>query len=459
MLSTLIWFVASMMAAFSAIVTSIYNKLRATVILIILSTLLGILGYKGGSYCYYWLKQLGLPMCIAVDGASVLLVLLSGIVSAAALVAARMLNEEREQLGLAITSIHFTMIGLAYAYSLPLFYIFWELMLLASSFLVYLWDKRIAIQFFIYMHAGSLLLLVAMGILASEKATIFGSSVLGTGYGLIAFSLILVAFAIKLGVFPFHTWLPRTYTSLPGSSAAVISGIVTSAGAYGLYRLLHGIKWLNLPQSVAFTGFWLGATSAIVGALAALLARRLGFIASYSSISHGGFMYAGLVSLSRLAAAGALYIMFAHGIVKPLFFLLASILAKQAGSDDIRDMGLYAKTMPLTAFIGFVTALSLAGAPVFALFPGEITVIIALAEAALNPIAVAILVTALFLAAAYALRYWLRVFWRPVVMVPRRLPSEPPRRLLLVPLTLAIIAIVAGVLPAPIFSLLGAMLP
>ncbi|OWJ54532.1 hypothetical protein Pdsh_06650 [Pyrodictium delaneyi] len=428
------------------------GRRAASIISITVSAIITLLA-NGDAVCRSWLAVVNAPVCMGLDTVSKLFAALSALVAITVIVYAGRAGVTcrggEAVFEIVVTAIHASVIGLVYAYSLPLFYVFWELVLIVSTVLVWLWSPRRAPEFFIYMHAGSLLLLVAVGALLAANAPVFGGNVVDASLSTIALPLALIAFAIKLGVFPFHTWLPRTYTSVPPFAAGLLAGVVTSIGAYGMYRFTTGFHWPHQTTAMLEAAMWLGITSAIVGALRALSANRLGFIASYSSIGHSGIIYAGLAAGHPLAAAGGVLAALAHGIVKPLFFLVAGVLEKQSGSDDIRSMGVFARSMPVTAFAAFVAAMSLAGAPPFAMFPGELLIVLGVGRV-YGIAAVAALALAVLSSAAYALRFWLRVFWHPSVTVPRTLPSEAPSRLLVPLLILAAAAIALGVLPGPI---------
>ena len=418
-----------------------------------LTLLAGLVEY-GGTSCVVWFTLLQAPLCFGLSGVSMGLAFAAFIAAVAIIGFAEAWGLEKVDVFRCwVTLVYAVLLGLVYATSLVAFYVFWELLMVVAVLMVRSWDRRIALQFFIYTHLGSLLLLVSISALIALGVTVFGVSLGANMLTLAALGLALTAFAIKFGVFPFHTWLPRTYARLPYPLAAVLAGLVGSGGAYGMYRFLAGFNWPGTALTLLTVAVWVGAISALVGGLRALSAGRIGELAAYSSIGHGSFVFAGLASLTRLAVAGSAYYLIANCVVKSLFFLVAGATVLAAGTDDLRRMGLFARTMPLTAFSAFAASLSIAGMPPFALFPGELFVIIGVGSKLFW--AAVLLAIAAFASAAYAVRFWVRVFWHPPTAVPRTLPREASWGLVLPMLALSITSLLMGSLPPIVYSLIG----
>jgi len=410
------------------------GKRKTSIVLAAASFAVTIPALGGGSLQVNWLPIVGASIALNYDVAS--LVTLAAVLAATILplIHAWLHDTTGRLWEAAALACYASMVGLVTAWSLVLFYIYWELLVIASTILIAVWNRRLALAYFAYMQVGSLLLLVSIGILLANGVSVFTRA---ATMPVVAAILAAVGFAVKLGIVPFHTWLPMVYTGLPEPAAAVVSGAVTVAGAYGFYRFAP-----IMPDGVLSKLFWLGAVSAALGALAALASNKLAEIASYSSIGHGGFAFAGIAA-GGLAAAGSLYMMAGHSIVKPLLFLVIDVVHRATGITDVRRLGLLMRTMPLTAFAGFVAALSLAGAPVFALFPGELAVVIGSCRVyGLN--AAGWLAATAFLAACYAARLWLRVFWHPPALTAYKLPREPPAASLAALLALSALALAIG---------------
>ena len=428
-------FTISQTAAWAAVAAAYKGARRLSALLATASALAILASLNTPAWQTSWLPFIGATIALYLDAAAALVALVSLPAVLLPLIHGWISGTGRRVSDAAALACYASILGLAFSWSVVVFYIYWELLLIASTVLIAAWNRRLAISYFVYMQLGSLLLLVAVGVLLANNVATFSQRL---HVDMLAAVLLVVAFAVKLGVVPFHTWLPRVYTTLPEHVAAIVSGAVTGAGAYGLYRFS-----IYIPPDVAVKMFWMGAISAAIGALAALASNKLAEIAAYSSIGHSGFTLAGILC-GGYAAAGALYLMAGHAIVKPLYFLVSDVVRRRSGQDDIRRLGLLARTMPLTAFAGFVAALSLAGAPAFALFPGELATVVGVARTAgLN--SAGMLATAAFLSACYAARFWLRVFWHPPAMPAYKLPREPPAKMVAPLIALAVIALSIGV--------------
>ncbi|MCY0868585.1 MAG: proton-conducting transporter membrane subunit [Desulfurococcus sp.] len=442
-------FLVSMITACLGVVASVFSVTSIVFATVVISTLVTLTASDGPA-CVPWLDSI--PLCLGIDLVSKLFAILSSVVITAVLVYSWETKLRKGALQPVVVGLHAVVIGLVYSFSLLLFYVFWEITLLLATVIVWLWEPRRALVFFVYMHAGSLLLLVSISLLLSSGITVFGAIVPARLAGL-ALALALTAFAIKLGIFPFHTWVPVTYTAIPSSVAGIIAGVVTNIGAYGMYRFIVDLTWPQALTGIQSIAAWLGVVSALIGALRALASNKLDLIVSYSSVSHMGVVYAGLVVLDRLALAGGILLAIANGIVKALFFLLTDVLKDRAGTNDIRRMGLFAYNMPLTAFTAFTAAMSLAGLPPFALFPGELLVALGIGGKMGVKILV-VLALAMIASTAYALRFWHNIFWHPEITIPKPPPREPPIRILMPLIALSIISIILGAAPALIIELL-----
>jgi NADH-quinone oxidoreductase subunit M len=268
------------------------------------------------------------------------------------------------------------MMGTFVATDLFLFYVFWELMLLPMYFLIGLWGgpKRefAAIKFFIYTLVGSVLMLGAFlaiyfqtktfsipEILAKNGSIFPGNDVLRT----ILFVGLFIGFAIKVPVFPFHTWLPLAHVEAPTPISVILAGVLLKMGGYGLMRM--AFPWF--PDVVHAAWPWL-ATLAIVsiiyGALVALAQTDWKKLVAYSSVSHMGYVLLGLATLTPEGVNGAVLQMFSHGILSGMMFLLVGVMYDQVHHRDMNRFGGLATTLPkytFIAMIGFFGALGLPG--------------------------------------------------------------------------------------------------
>ncbi len=382
------------------------------------------------------------------------------------------------------------LLGVFLSSNLILFYIFWEFMLLPSYFIIGEWGyrdpKKVAFKFFIFTHAGALVTLVGIAI---AYATLLGNldifqmaqaaavSEEWKNIWVLPFTLVVIGFIVKLGAFPFYTWLPDAHGEAPAPMSALLSGIIIETGAYAIYRI--GIQTFVVPvmglENVPTVLQWLailGITSAIYGGFLALRETDIKRLVAYSSVSQAGYMIAGLgvgaAALAPyvsgqgpldpggvLALAGVLFHLVAHSWSKGLLFLVSGSVMHQTHKRDITEMGMLLHKMPATGFAGFVSSFSIAGAPPFPVFWGEIMMIIgaAMSNITYAKLIAGLLALATVFSAAYMLRFWLYVFWR-------RKPEagsvdevkEAPLAMSGSMVLLAVLLILIGILPGLLFT-------
>lgn len=325
-----------------------------------------------------WIKvgSFDIRYAMDVDGISVLLVLLTGILGFIACLSGFGIQKNVRGYFAMYFLLLTGMMGTFVATDLFLFYVFWELMLLPMYFLIGLWGgpKRefAAIKFFIYTLVGSVLMLGAFlaiyfqtktfsipEILARHESIFPGNDVLRT----ILFVGLFIGFAIKVPVFPFHTWLPLAHVEAPTPISVILAGVLLKMGGYGLIRM--AFPWF--PDVVHSAWPWL-ATLAIIsivyGALVALAQTDWKKMVAYSSVSHMGYVLLGLATLTTAGVNGAVLQMFSHGILAGMMFLLVGVMYDQVHHRDMNRFGGLATTLPkytFIAMIGFFGALGLPG--------------------------------------------------------------------------------------------------
>jgi NADH-quinone oxidoreductase subunit M len=273
------------------------------------------------------------------------------------------------------------MSGTTLADDMFLFYLFWELMLVASSILILIWgegERRgpIALKYFIFTHLGSLLVLVGLIVLYDATGTDTFSALragvtLDPGLTRMVIGLFLVGFSVKMAVFPVHLWLPDAHTVAPMPVTIMLAAAMLSMGTYGILRFPLGIFTRADVASFALPMMIGGLFSEVYGALMALAERDVKRIIAYSSVSQMGYILFGLGTLTAEGITGATLHVVYHAIVKALLFMGAGWVIESTGRRRIGELGGLSKRMPLAALCTGIGALAIAGMPPFCIFDSE----------------------------------------------------------------------------------------
>lgn len=374
-----------------------------------------------------WFTLVGLPVdyALTVDGLNLWLVLLTTF-----LVPLTMLgtwNSLKDRIGTfaaLFLLLETGMLGALMAQDLFFFYLFWEAMLIPMYFMIGVWggDERryAANKFFLYTLSGSLLWLVALLYLAN-KAGGFNPVLMGQAASALPFAVqgwlfiaFAVAFAIKVPLFPLHTWLPDAHVQAPTAGSVILAGVLLKLGGYGFIRFaipmfpqaaMHYAKPIALLSVIAI----------VYGALVAMVQRDIKKLVAYSSVSHMGFVMLGLASFTVIGTQGAMLQMLNHGISTGALFLLVGMLYDRAHTRMIADFGGVAVKMPVfTAFFLIVT-LSSIGLPLTNGFVGEFWILNGtfLSGFTWGRLYACLATSGVLLGAVYMLWMFKRVFWGP----------------------------------------------
>ncbi len=373
-----------------------------------------------------WIPAVGINYSLGVDGISLLLVLLTALLTLVCIGASFRIAQKAKNYMAFMLLLECGILGVFLATNLFLFYVFWELMLIPAYFLVGGWGgaRRIyaALKFVLYTSVGSLLMLagiIALGYyhqVASGSYTLDLASLLNTKLdGTVQTWLFLAfaaAFAIKVPFFPFHSWLPDTYSEAPAPVTALLAGAMSKTGAYGFLRFCIPL----FPQA-AQTLAPLFSTLAVIGilycAILALTQRDLKRLLGYSSISHLGVIMLGLFAFNIQGAEGGVLQMVNHGITIAALFLIVGFLEERTGTRRISDLGGLATRVPILATVMLIATLSSLGLPGLNSFAGEF---LSLLGAFRSSVAFGVLGTAVVVPAAwYMLRFFLSVMEGPRV--------------------------------------------
>jgi len=367
-----------------------------------------------------WIPKYGIHYAIGVDGLSVFLVMLSALLMPLCVLSSWHYIESRWRGYYSLLLVLLTgMIGVFIALDLFVFYVFWEVMLIPMYFLIGVWGGHnrlyAAIKFFIYTMAGSLLMLVAILAMVWARAAVMGTvefsydqllDFAATGaLGSLKpwlFAAFALAFAIKVPVFPFHTWLPDAHVEAPTAASVLLASVLLKMGTYGFLRFA-----IPFFPAEAFTPFTqmivvgLAVIGILYGALVALVQPDVKKLVAYSSVSHMGFALLGIWAMTVQGVQGAIVVMLAHGISTGALFFLIGMLYERRHTRDLSAFGGLARVMPMFSTVLVIVALSSIGVPGTNGFVGEFLVLIG--AFITHPWAAGIATTGVIFAAAYLL--------------------------------------------------------
>ena len=332
---------------------------------------------------YAWVPQIGFNWSVAVDGLSMPLIALTGLVNTIAILASWRMTKKPKLYYFLILVLYSAQIGVFAAQDLLLFFLMWELELVPVYLLISIWggQKRLysATKFILYTALGSVFILAAALAMAFYKGDVtFDMATLAHKHYPLALELFLyagflIAFAVKLPIFPLHTWLPDAHSEAPTPVSMILAGVLLKMGGYGLIRM-NIEMFPNAHLYFAPVLAVLGVVNIVYGALSAFgqtnLKRRL----AYSSISHMGFVLIGIASLTELGLNGAVLQMISHGLIAAMLFFLTGVTYERTHTLAMDKLGGMAKTMPKTFALFTAGAMASLALPGMSGFVGELTV-------------------------------------------------------------------------------------
>jgi NADH-quinone oxidoreductase subunit M len=377
---------------------------------------------------YDWIPNLGISYHLGVDGISLFLVLLTTFLIPICILAGW--DAVRERLRgylMMFFLLEAGIVGNFLALDLVLFYLFWELMLIPMYFLIGLWggENRVyaAVKFFIYTMVGSLLMLVA--ILYVYWHTIDPATGRNTFDLLIAwqqfsalpaiqywlFGAFGLAFAIKVPLFPLHTWLPDAHVEAPTAGSIILAGVLLKMGTYGFLRFSLPL-FPEATVKLAPVLLVLAVIGIVYGALISIIQKDMKKLVAYSSVSHLGFVVLGIFILNPIALTGSLIQMISHGLSTGALFLAVGVIYERTHTRKIADMGGLARVMPIYAVILMVVMLSSVGLPGLNGFVGEFLILLGTFQ--VMPWVAVFAALGVIFAAVYLLWMYQRVMFGPV---------------------------------------------
>jgi len=336
-----------------------------------------------------WIASPEIHFAISVNGVSLWLILLSTFLTPlCVLISWRSIQTRAKEFYAFLLLLEFGLIGVFLAQDLFLFYVFWEVSLVPMYFLIGIWghDRRIyaAVKFFLYTMAGSVLMLAAIIYLYNHAQTFSYPAILEMissgkltftpGEQILLFLAFFLAFAIKVPLFPLHTWLPDAHVEAPTAGSIMLASVMLKMGTYGI---LHFCLPL-FPTAARACASWIAVLAIIgiiYGALVAMVQPNLKKLVAYSSVSHLGFVVLGIFSFTQAGLDGAVYQMLNHGISTGALFAIVGLLYERRHSLEIVDYGGVATTAPWLATAFLITTLASIGLPLLNNFVGEFLVL------------------------------------------------------------------------------------
>lgn len=329
-----------------------------------------------------WIPGMNIWYFVGVDGLSAALVFLTALLGFIAALASGEITKRQKEYYALYLLLMTGMMGTFLALDFFLFYVFWEVVLIPMYFLIGIWGgprrEYAAIKFFLYTLAGSVLMLVAILAMYFKTAPHtfnmleIGQASQGFDFRWQAFLFLAfyAAFAIKVPVFPFHTWLPDAHVEAPTPISVILAGVLLKMGTYGLVRIClplfpQAMQYFACPLAI------LGMIGIVYGACVAMAQSDFKKMIAYSSVSHMGFVVLGVASLNATGLNGAILEMFNHGIITGGMFLLVGILYARAHTRELNQFGGLSAAMPVYAFFLTLCALASLGLPGLSGFVGE----------------------------------------------------------------------------------------
>jgi NADH-quinone oxidoreductase subunit M len=416
---------------------------------------------------YAWIPSVGARITFAVDGVSLALILLTTFLVPIILIASwGSVKERLVGYTAAFLILEAAVIGVFAATDLLLFYVLFEFTLIPMYLIIGIWGgaqrRQAAVKFFLYTLAGGLVMLVGILYLQSQTGTfdyVLIRDAIGDGRLVLSstaqtglFLAFVIAFAVKVPLFPVHTWLPDAHTEAPTGGSVFLAGVLLKMGTFGLLR--YALPLFG-EATIAYAP-WLLAISVVgilYGALVALVQADIKRLVAYSSVSHMGFVVLGTFALNPTATSAAVVQMINHGLSTGALFLLIGFLYERRHTRLIADFGGLARQVPIMAGLWLLVSMSSLALPGLNGFVGEFPILLGTFET--NRTAAVLAAFGAVLAALYLLWAYQRIFHGPLETEANRTTPDLTAREIGVMVPLVILIVGIGLVPGPLFDLVG----
>ncbi len=376
----------------------------------------GVIQYTEGPY-YFVPGLKAVAYEVGVDGISVLFVLLTTILVPICILSAQSITTKVREFLICFLLLETFMIGTFVAQNIILFYVFFEAVLIPMFFIIGIWGgkRRIYASFklFLYTLLGSILMLIAIIFLLVNYPEANGNmykfaGIVAEQHQTVLWFAFFVAFAVKMPMWPVHTWLPDAHVEAPTAGSVILAGVLLKFGAYGFIRILLPIL-PEASQDFAWLVMLLSMIAVVYTSLVALVQEDMKKLIAYSSIAHMGFVTAGIFAFNRQGVEGAIFQSLSHGVVSGALFLIVGVVYDRVHSRQIADYGGLVERMPKYAFVFMVFMMASIGLPGTSGFVGEFLILLGLFQ--VNVVATTIIALGVILGAAYMLWLYRRVIF------------------------------------------------
>ncbi len=415
-----------------------------------------------------WFGSVDISYFVGIDGLNLLLILLTTLLGPIIILSSwTYIGKAHKGYYALMLLLETGVLGVFAAFDVFLFYIFFELTLIPMVFIIGIWggEERVyaAIKFVIYTLVGSLLMLVGVLWLGFQAGAALGAPggfttdwyqlvsygvPVGTQYAM--FGLFALAFAIKVPLFPLHTWLPDAHTQAPTGGSVVLAGVLLKMGTYGLLRFVIPF----FPNASSVLAPWIGVLAVIgivYGALVAFAQTDVKKLVAYSSVSHLGFVVLGLFAFDIVAVQGALIQMVNHGLSTGALFLIIGMLYERRHTREMADFGGIAKSVPVLSFFMLFSVFASAGLPGLNGFVGEFMILLGSWSSPTlgSPLLVAVATTGVIFAAVYLLWMVYRTFFGEITDEKNAEMADLNGREIGLLVPLVALMLILGFVPAP----------